>query len=149
MAEQRKKSASILLYADGKIISVELFVASLWPKHSSVDGEYRIRIDGRWYSPEGKYTFVKFAAIGELVARLLEGKEEFQEETMPEFQKNQRVRVHMGECLESLPIYTLSGYVFAPPFRGVDGRWRAYVTTPDGTQAHLCHDIEAMPRKSA
>jgi len=144
MAEQRKKTASILLTMGSKNISIELFRADLWPECSSKDGEFRLRIDGRWYSPEGKYTFLKAAAIGELTARLLEGKDGFEEEPAPAFPKNQRVRVHVGECLDGLPMYCLSGFIFAPPFRGVDGRWRAYVTTPDGTQAHLCHDIEPL-----
>ena len=149
MAEQRKKSASLLLTVGSINISLELFAALLWPERSSDDGEYRVRIDGRWYSPENKYTFLKADAVGQLVARLLEGKKEFQEEARPTYPKHQRVRVHAGECVEGMPLKTLSGFICAPPFRGVDGRWRVYVLTADGTHEHLCHDVEPLRRHAS
>ena len=73
MAEQRKKSSSILLNIDGKNISLELFPSEEWPNEPSGEGLFRVRIDGKWHSPFGKYTFMTMSRVGELVAGLLAG----------------------------------------------------------------------------
>ena len=147
MAESRQKTHHILLSTDGKNITLELFDAREWPDQSSNDNEFRVRIDGKWYSPAGKYTFLPYAAVGLLFASLLSGQEPVEEETPPvTLQPRQRVRVHFGDCVRSIPSRTTQGYVAAPPYRGIDGRWHVPVSTFDGIQAFPCHDVEAVGR---
>lgn len=147
MAESRQKAHHVLLSTDGKNTALELFDAALWPEKTSNDGEMRVRIDGKWYSPAGKYTFLPPLAVGELVARILSGLELFEDEAPPVALKPpQRVRVSFGECVEGLPVQSQSGHVAAPPFRAVDGRWYVHVFVFGGTRAFPCHDVEPLRR---
>ena len=134
-----------MLAVDGKNITVELFEASLWPNVSSADGEYRVRIDGKWYCAAGKYTFLSWPSVGAILARLLSGQEEFKEDPPPVFEKFQRVRVWVGECDgDGVPRVYTGGFVAAPPLRGIDGRWYVAVTTFDGTAHYPIHDVDAL-----
>lgn len=148
MAEQRRKTHHILLSTGSKVTALELFDARLWPGQTSDDGEFRVRIDGCWYSPAGKYTFLTFAAVGALVARLLSGQDAFVEEARPpvSLRPGQRVSVDLGDCVGSVPLRTEGGFVAAPPYRGVDGRWYVYVRTYDGTASYPCHDVQPAGR---
>lgn len=143
MAEQRQKIHHILLSTDGKNTALELFDAREWSKQSSNDGEVRIRINGKWHSPMGKYTFLTMDAVGGLVATLLNGVTPPEEETPPPFTVGQSVRVYFGECEQSIPLRSERGFVAAPPYMGIDGRWYVAVSIFGGTHAHLCHDVEA------
>lgn len=142
MAEQRKKTHSILLTTEGKNITVELFDACLWPHKTSDDGQFRVRIDGKWYTAAGKYTFLSYPAIGALLARLLAGQEVLEEEQPPVFKPRQRVSACFGECVGSIPLRREMGWVVAPPFRGVDGQWYVHVALFDGVKAIPVYDIE-------
>jgi hypothetical protein len=146
MAESRQKKHHILLATDGKNIVLELFEAGLWPAQSSNDGQFRVRIDGKWYSPVGKYAFLHYAAVGALIARLLSGQEAFEEEAPPAVTKNQRVRVHYGECIRSIPLSSELGWTVAPPYRGIDGNWYVFVRTVGGTAAYPCCDVDVIKR---
>jgi hypothetical protein len=147
MAEQREKSHHILLSSDGNNTTLELYTADQWPNCSSQPDEFRVRINGKWYCPAGKYTFLGYEAIGRLIGSLLSGVEPFEEEEPPKFQTRQRVSVSFGDCVMTVPVHTQGGYVAAPPFRGVDGRWRVPVTVYDGgTQPFLCHDVMPVGR---
>ena len=73
MAEPRKKTHSILLSISGRMVSLELFDACLWPDQNTTEGLFRVRIEGKWYSPNGKYTFLSFSAVGGLVAQIMAG----------------------------------------------------------------------------
>ncbi|MDL2315480.1 hypothetical protein LJC59_00155 [Desulfovibrio sp. OttesenSCG-928-A18] len=146
MAEQRQKTHHILLSTDGKNITLELFDARLWPDKSSADNEFRVRIDGKWYSPAGKYTFLPYAAVGGLVSRLLSGREIFEDDPAPALRVKQRVRVHFGDCIDGIPMRCTGGFIAAPPYRGVDGRWYVAVSVFGGTETFLCHDVEAAGR---
>ena len=147
MADTRPKAHHIALTIDGKTVAVELFDTREWPEQSSNDGEYRVRIDRKWYSPAGRYTFLSGSAVGDLIGRLLSGQDLPEEEQAPmEFKPSQRVRVYEGECMDSLPLHCTSGIVAAPPIRDVGGRWRIPVFTPDGTNYYPLHDVEAVGR---
>ena len=147
MAESRQKTHHILLATGGKNTAVELFDAALWPDKSSNDGEMRARIDGKWYCPAGKYTFLPPSAVGALIASLLSGQDAPEEEAPPVALKtSQSVRVHFGECVGSIPLQSQRGFVAAPPYRGIDGRWYVFVSVFGGTQAFLCHDVEPSRR---
>lgn len=144
MAEQRQKKHHILLCVDGKNITLELYPAALWPQCSSREDEYRVRIDGRWHSPTGKFSFLSMPAVGALVASLLAGGVPLEEETPPPLVRHLLVSVACGECLDGLPCESRQGYVIAEPFRGADGRW--YVDVLVGAQAMraLCHDVDPV-----
>ena len=146
MAEQRQKTHHILLSTEGKNITLELFDAREWPDRSSNDNEFRVRIDGKWYSAAGKYTFLPYDAVGRLIASLLSGQELLVEEPAPVYGRHQRVRVHFGECVGSMPLQSQQGFVAAPPYRGVDGRWYVPVSVFGGTEVYLCHDVEPVGR---
>ena len=147
MAESRKKSRSISLRTESKIISVELFDAARWPDHSSEEGLFRVKIDGRWYCPAGKYTFLPYSAVGSLIARLLSGLEVFDEEQAPAFKANQRVKCHHSECIDGMPVRSEIGWTVSPPYRGIDGRWYVFVLMgEDGIQAFPVHDVELVGR---
>lgn len=143
MAEERKKSHHILLSTDGKNTTLELFDAREWPEKSCDDGEFRVRIDGRWHCPMGKYTFLSHNAVGELISRILAGEKGSEVPDPPQMHAHQSVRVHFGECEGSMPLRSERGFVTAPPILGFDGRWYAPVSTFGGTMYHLCHDIQA------
>lgn len=144
MAEQRQKKHHILLCVDGKNITLELYPAALWPQCSSREDEYRVRIDGRWHSPTGKFSFLSMSAVGALVASLLAGGVPLEEETPPPLVRHLLVSVACGDCLDGMPFNSRKGYVIADPFRGADGRW--YVDVLVGAQAMraLCHDVDPV-----
>ena len=144
MADERQKTHHILLATGGKNITLELYDAALWPDRSSNDNEYRVRIDGKWYRPAGKYTFLSYQAVGELCAHILAGKTPFEEERAKRIKPRQCVRVHYGECFSCVPCSCERGTVVAPPFRGVDGRWRVFVSVFGGTKEFLLHDIDIV-----
>ena len=125
---------------------MELFDAREWPEKSSNDNEFRVRIDGKWHSPMGKYTFLSHEAVGRLVAALMSGQELPENEQPPDLATRQRVRVFFGDCVDSIPVRSQRGFVAAPPFRGIDGRWYVAVSTFDGTETYLCHDVESIRR---
>lgn len=141
MADSRQKTHHILLATGGKNTTLELFDSRLWPGKSSNDGEFRVRINSKWHSPAGKYTFLSMAAVERLIGTILTGKALPEEEPVPDFYVSQPVRVHFGECVASMPLQSEMGRVAAPPYRGIDGRCYVAVTTFGGTTAHLCHDV--------
>lgn len=124
MAEERIKTGTILLSANSKKTSLELFPADAWPAQNTGENLYRVRIDGRWYSALGKYTFLTLAAVGELAASLLAGGVPVEPETLPEWiRKGVEVRVLHGECLDGVPLNTYRGYILDDAQLGPDGRW--------------------------
>ena len=147
MAEQRKKTHSILLTINSKIVSVELYQAEQWPDENPGEGLFRVRIDGRWYCPMGKYSFLTMHSISALAANILNGGEPAEPEEKPHWlEKGRRVRVHSGECVEGIPTETHQGLVVAPPHIGADGRWWVWVHIFGGTILVPCSDVEPRGR---
>lgn len=146
MAEQRKKSHSILLTVHSKIISIELYDAALWPAVSSVDATYRVRINGAWHSPTGgKYSFLTMFAVADLVATLCSGGTPPTAALPPTgFHRKKRVRVAMGECVAGLPVGSTTGHVLEPPVMGADGRWWVWVSIPHQRIMVPVDDVELL-----
>lgn len=147
MSERRKKTDSILVRRGGKSRLLELFPAEEWPEQSPGDGLFRVRLDARWHSPMGPFSFLTLPAIGELVATLLSGGEPQEPEHAPEWmRKGAEVRVYYGMDGEGLP-RRYHAYIDDAPQLG-----------PDGRQYVLCHcyglgkrfvpaaDVELSPR---
>ena len=144
MAEKRKKSHAILLTIGGKPVSVELFDALLWPEKSSTEGLFRVRIDGKWYCPAGKYSFLTLTAVGDLVAQLLSEDNPLVESARPALTMRQRVKVHYGDCVGGLPMQSRVVTVQSPPWRCVDGRWHIFVGIDGYIRSVPCSDVEAL-----
>lgn len=124
MAEERTKTHTILLTVNGKKLSLELFPADAWPAQNTGENLYRVRLDGRWHCPLGKYTFLTLAAVGELIASLLAGGAPVEAEALPEWlRKGVEVRALYGECVGGLPLHTCRGYTLDHAQLGPDGRW--------------------------
>ena len=147
MAEQRKKSSSILLSVNGKNISLELFPSEEWPNEPSGEGLFRVRIDGKWHSPFGKYTFMTMPRVGELVAALLTGEEPPAPVCPPTgLVKGARVRAHYGECVAGVPLKSGSTWVYVPPHLGPDGRWWIWLNFYEGFSLVPVDDVEIIGR---
>lgn len=67
MSERRKPQLSMRLASkNGRKVKVELFDAALWGDKKNLrarklDGKYRVRVNGKWFSPDdegGRYQFM-------------------------------------------------------------------------------------------
>lgn len=140
MAEQRKKSGSILLRTEGKTVSLELFPADQWPEEngtSSHGGLFRVRIDDVWHCPTGKYSFLTRSAIGELMAALLNGGELPDEEPAPYLPLKADVAVYLEDFLSNE-----IGNVKVEPYQKRDGRWYCQIWVfGRGAMEFCCNDV--------
>ena len=136
MAEQRKKSTSILLRTEGKNISLELFPSDQWPEENSGEGLFRVRLNDVWHCPTGKYSFLTRSAVGDLVAALLNGGVLPEEESAPYFPIKAEVRVY----LDASPVCE-RGMVQVEPYQKRDGRWYCQVWIPGGPREFCCNDV--------
>lgn len=136
MAEQRKKTDSILLRTGSKSYSLELFPSSEWPEENGGEGCFRVRVNDVWHCPTGKYSFLTRGAIGELVAALLNGGEPPEEEPAPYLPLKADVSVYVeGE------LFNQSGNVKVEPYQKRDGRWYCQVWIPGGPREFCCNDV--------
>ena len=141
MAEQRKKTDSILLRTGGKIINMELFASSEWAEQTERQDLFRIRINDVWHCPTGKYSFFTLQAIGQLVATILNNGELPLAEPAPHLPAKADVRVYLGEdCLPQ------SGKVSVAPYQKCDGRWYVGVWVFGKGQLELCCDDVTLIR---
>lgn len=62
--EQRKKCASILLNIHSKMTRISLYDFALFSAQNEDAGLYRVQINRKWHSPDGKYTAFSPAALG-------------------------------------------------------------------------------------
>ncbi|MDR0339920.1 MAG: hypothetical protein LBH65_06560 [Desulfovibrio sp.] len=139
MAEQRKKSDSILLRTEGKSVSLELFPADQWPEENGGEGLFRARVNDVWYCPVGKYSFLTRGAIGELVAALLNGGEPPEEEPAPYLPEKADVRVYLEDSSSKS---TEIGSVRVSPYQKRDGRWYCQIWVfGRGVMELCCNDV--------
>ena len=137
MAEQRKKSGSILLRTEGKTVSLELFPADQWPEENGGKGLFRVRINDVWHCPTGKYSFLTHSAIGELVAALLNGGELPEEEPAPFLPLKADVSIYLDDSSSNE-----IGNVRAEPYQKRDGRWYAQIWVfGRGVMELCCNDV--------
>lgn len=126
MAEQRKKTASVLLSVDGNPpVSLECFPAEQWPAAGGVPGLFRVRQGGKWLRGHGgeKYHFMTPEALGGHMAQLLCGHEPA---PAPDLPVGTPVRVPNGNTFAGLPLYDATRTA-TPPFQAADGRWHVHV----------------------
>ena len=148
MAEERTKTHTILLSVNSKKTMLELFPADAWPAHSTDENLYRVRIDGRWHCPFGKYSFLTLAAVGELAATLLAGGVPVEPEGPPAWmRKGVEIRAHYGPCVCGVPLQTYRGYILEAPQLAPDGRWYALCQlTMKGRRFVPVCDVEPLRR---
>lgn len=136
-----------MLAVNGKKVLVELFAADLWPEKNTGEGLYRVRIDGRWHSPAGKFTFLPLFAVGALAATLLSGGAPVEAQAMPRgFEKPVRVRAACGECVAGLPVLSELAWTITPPHLGPDGRWYVWCALSTGKSLLPVEDVEILRR---
>ena len=124
MAERRKKSHSLLLRAGGKTWRLGLYPSSLWPEASGGESLYRLRINGVWHCPAGRYSFLTREAILRFAVSLLLGGEAVPPPAAPEWiVPGVDLRVHLGACVSGLPALTYRATALDYPLLGPDGRF--------------------------
>ena len=137
MSEKRRKSHSILPCVEGKIINILLFESTLWPDERSEEGLYRLKINDKWYTANGKYTFVSFAQAGAIAQQLVNGMQLMEEEQEPYLPVKARVGVYYNNDWHT-------GHVMAPPHRELDGRWYVHVWLWASVAKVLCNDVKLL-----
>lgn len=140
MSDRRPKIASLLLKIRGKTHHIFLYDFAQFSGELEDEGLYRVKIDGRWYSPDEKYTAFGAAAIAEIVRRRLADEEDCP--PRPEgLDKPVRVYAHWdaeGDDPGCGMVWTRT-----PPHLGADCRWWIWV---DGPRCVRCEDVRILDR---
>lgn len=137
MSDKHKKSMSILLKKQGKTTQILLYDFARFSGQNEDAGLYRVRIDGCWHCPDGKYTPLSGAAVAALVRDWLT---DDRPAPRPEgLDKPVRVFAHWephGDDPGCGMVWTRT-----PPHLGVDGRWWIWV---DGPRLVRCDDVRVL-----
>ena len=140
MSDRRPKIASLLLKIRGKTHQIFLYDFAQFSGEMEDEGLYRVKIDGRWYSPDEKYTAFGAAAVAEMVRRRLAAEEDCP--PRPEgLDKPVRVYAHWdaeGDDPGCGMVWTRT-----PPHLGADCRWWIWV---DGPRCVRCEDVRILDR---
>lgn len=140
MSDRRQKIASLLLKIRGKTCQIFLYDFADFSREAEDEGLYRVRINGRWHSPDEKYTAFGPAAVAEMVRRRLAG--EADSTPRPEgLDKPVRVYAHWrpdGDDPGCGMVWTRT-----PPHLGADGQWWIWV---DGPRCVRCEDVRILDR---
>lgn len=139
MSDRRPKIASILLKIRGKTHQISLYDFALFSGQSEDAGMYRLKIDGRWHSPGGKYTAFSAMTVAELLGRLLS-------DGAPEYAPRPKgldkpVRVYAHWNVDSDDWGCGIVWTRTPPHLGADGLWWIWV---DGPRLVRCDDIRVL-----
>ena len=125
MSEKRKKTHSILLRTQGKtsdiLHSLELYDSRQWPDEACGPNLWRVRVNGVWHCPSGKFSFLTWEAVQQLEAQLFMGKAPVPR-PVPYLPHKARVRVYLPDCQQPQ-----GGTVHAPPHKEEDGRYHVWV----------------------
>lgn len=137
MSDNRAKVGSVLLKIRGKTTQIFLHDFAAFSGQSEDAGLYRVRIDGRWHCPDGKYTPLSGAAVAALVRDWLT---DDRPAPRPEgLDKPVRVFAHWetaGDDPGCGMVWTRT-----PPHLGADGRWWIWV---DGPRLVRCEDVRVL-----
>ena len=124
MSEVRKASHKLLLQAGGKRYRLSLYPASLWPEESGGEDLYRLRVNGVWHCPSGKYSFLHLSAVTGLIASLLNGDELPAPPAAPDWiVPGAELRVSLGACMDGIPLHSYRAIARGFPQLGPDGRY--------------------------
>lgn len=140
MSDRRPKIASILLKIRGKSCQITLYDFALFSGEVEDQGLFRVKLDGRWYSPDEKYTAFGPAAVAEMVRRRLAG----EADCPPRPQGlDKAVRVYAHWDAEGDDPGCGMVWTRTPPHLGADGRWWIWV---DGPRCVRCEDVRILDR---
>ena len=142
MSDPRKPIVSILLKKSGKTMQINLYDFAQFSGQFDDDiGLYRVRIDGRWHSPAGKYTPFSPKAVAALLQQLITDAPE-----QPEPQgltRSMRVFAHWEPEYDGDPGCG-TAWTLTPPHLGADGRWHIWI---DGPRLVRCDDVRVLTRQ--
>ena len=119
--------------------TLELFPSAEWPGENGGEGLFRVRINDVWHCPTGKYSFLTRAAIGELVAMILNNGELPEEEPAPSIPVGSHVKVYLDYGRGSK-----FGTVKVEPYQRRDGRWYLQVRIAGYTKEYPCNDVTIL-----
>lgn len=71
MSDPCEKAASILLKIRGKTTQILLYDFAQFTGQNEDAELYRLKFNGRWHCPDGKYTAMSSRAVAEMVSDLL------------------------------------------------------------------------------
>lgn len=132
--EARKAEKRLSIDNGKEKYSLELFPAALWPEKSAAEGLCRVRINGKWHCPNGRYSFLPGPAIADLCLALLGGNRlpaAPQKPALPLQRRGCRVRFPYGACEQGLPESLAEGWTLAPAHLAADGLWWAWCHSPE------------------
>lgn len=143
MSDPNDKAASILLKKQGKTDTVSLYDFAQFSGQNEDTGCYRVKLNGCWHCPDGKYTALSADAVAALVRDWLSGKEPPAQR--PEgLDRPARVFAHWEDDGEGSGCGTV--WTKTPPHLGADGRWWIWV---DGPRLVRCDDVRKLTRQEA
>lgn len=136
MSDPNKRTASILLKIQGKTRCVYLYDFAQFTGQKEDEGKFRVKIDGSWHSPDGKYTAFSSVALAVLLTDLIGGTPP---PPPPDIQPGTRVYAHWQGDDDEL----CCGICWAktPPHLGIDGRWYVWL---DGNRLARCEDVRPL-----
>eukprot|EP00828_Plagiopyla_frontata_P036028 TRINITY_DN47654_c0_g1_i1.p3 TRINITY_DN47654_c0_g1~~TRINITY_DN47654_c0_g1_i1.p3 ORF type:complete len:148 (+),score=5.45 TRINITY_DN47654_c0_g1_i1:177-620(+) len=123
MADHRNPTLSILLRKRGKTrpVKIELFCAAQWD-HADADTRLtRIRVDGRWNTQRGKYTFFSetglLRVLRDQIGPVLGLPKRQPRACRPDLHVGTRVRRQLDDGSSELL------RIVSDPIQAIDGRW--------------------------
>ena len=136
MSDPNKRTASVLLKIQGKTRCVYLYDFAQFTGQKEDEGKFRVKIDGSWYSPDGKYTAFSSVALAVLLTDLIGG---LPPPPPPDIQPGTRVYAHwQGDDDE---LCCGMAWTKTPPHLGIDGRWYVWL---DGNRLARCEDVRPL-----
>lgn len=139
MSDNRAKLCSILLKKPGKTTLISLHNFASFSGQSEDAGLYRVRIDGCWYCPDGKYTALGPDAVAALVRDWLTG-----DSLTPRPEGlDKPVRVYAHWDPDGDDPGCGRAWTKTPPHLGIDGRWWIWI---DGPRLVRCEDVRVLGR---
>lgn len=124
---------------NGRTDAVFLYDFAQFSGQSEDTGCYRVKINGKWHCPDGKYTALSADAVAALVRDWLNGKEPPAQR--PEgLESPVRVFAHWEDDGDGPGCGTV--WTKSPPHLGADGRWWIWV---DGPRVR-CEDVRKLTR---
>jgi len=142
MSDPRKPIVSILLKKSGKTTQINLYDFAEFSGQFDDDiGLYRVRINGRWHSPAGKYTPFSPKAVSHLVEQVL--LEETEKPIPKGLRRSVRVFAHWEPEHDDDPGCG-TAWTLSPPFVSVDGRWYIWI---DGPRMVRCDDVRVLTQQ--
>lgn len=136
MSDPNDKSASILLKIRGKMRRVFLYDFAQFTRQNDDAGLFRVKIDGKWYSPNGKYTAFSPTALAALLVSMIGGT---QPPPPPDIRPGTRVYAHWQGDDDDLCCGM--AWTKTPPHLGLDGRWYVWL---DGNRLARCDDVRSL-----